>query len=64
MIWMLPSNGSILDGVAMSSGAHHELEGFVPWMLVDVGPVAGQERPGVKRGVPGSQQAFIERDSS
>ena len=35
MIWMLPSDGSVLDGLAMSSGAHHELEGFVPWMLVD-----------------------------
>ena len=28
--------------------AHHGLEGFVPWMLVDVSPVAGQERPGVR----------------
>ena len=39
---------SILDGLAMSSRAYHGLEGFVPWMLVDVGPVAGQERLGVR----------------
>ena len=48
MIWMLPSDGSILDGLAMSSRAHHRMEGFVPWMLVEVDPVAGQERPGVR----------------
>ena len=47
-IWMLPSDGSVLDDLAMSSRAHHGLEGFVPSMLVDVGPVAGQERPGVR----------------
>ena len=44
----LPSDGSVLDGLAMSSGAHHGLEGFLPWMLVGVGPVAGQDRPGVR----------------
>ena len=44
---MLPSGGSVLDGLAMSSRAHHGFEGFIPWMLMDVGPVAGQERPGV-----------------
>ena len=47
--FLLPSDGSILDGLAAtSSGAHYGLEGFVPWMLVDVRPVAGQERPGVR----------------
>ena len=45
---LIYSYGSVLDGLAMSSGAHHGLKGFVPWMLVDVGPVAGQERPGVR----------------
>ena len=54
MTLMLPSGGSILDGLAMSSEANHGLEGSAPCMWMGAEPGEGNEKlvGGPERGPP------------
>ena len=54
MTLMLPSGESVLDGLAMSSGANHGLEGSAPCMWTGAGPGEGHEKlvGGLERGNP------------